>query len=177
MFTLETQRLLIVQTPLTLIETRLQHAGFSSDLPTAAGTLHVHFPAEWPGDALVIFPVMAEQLRSAPDTLPWGGVMLDRTARVAVGQISFKGLPDASGTLEVGYGVNPSFQGRGYASEATRALTEWALARPDVRRVSAECLDSNAGSVRVLERAGFSRVGERSDAEEGGTLVLWERTV
>ena len=92
-----------------------------------------------------------------------------------VGGIGCKALPDASGTVEIGYGINPSAQGRGLATEAARALTDWALTQPGVRRVTAECLETNLGSVRVLEKAGFTRVGERHDEEEGGLLILWER--
>lgn len=132
------------------------------------------FSAEWPGDALVIFPTLSEQLRDAPNSVPWGATIIDKAERTAVGQISFKSLPDASGTVEVGYGVNPSHEGRSYATEATSALVEWALTQPGVTRITAECLESNVGSVRVLEKAGFAQIGRRFD-EEGGRLILWER--
>lgn len=175
MFNLETPRLLLVGTPLHVIETRLERESFDDVVSTPDGELHVTFPAEWPGDALVVFPMLFDQLRDAPNSVPWGGTIIDKVERTAVGQISFKSLPDASGTVEVGYGVNPSYEGRGYATEATRALVGWALTQPGVTRVTAECLESNVGSVRVLEKAGFAQIGERFDEEEGGRLILWER--
>lgn len=176
MFHLETARLVLVATPLPVIETRLERD--TSTLPVEVGpeTWDVTFPAEWPGDALVIFPMLAEQLRDAPETVPWGGMLIEKATRTAIGQMGFKSLPDLSGTIELGYGVNPSAWGRGFATEAARALSAWALARQGVRRVTAECLNTNVGSVRVLDKAGFTRTGERYDEEEGGLLILWERT-
>lgn len=176
MFQLDTARLVLVGTPLHVIEARLERDTFGVPVEVGPETWDVTFPAEWPGDALVIFPMLVAQLRSAPETVPWNSTLIERATRTAIGQMGFKGLPDLSGTVELGYGVNPSAWGRGFATEAARALTEWALAQPDVRRVTAECLDTNAGSVRVLEKAGFTRTGERYDEEEGGRLILWERT-
>lgn len=175
MFKLETARLVLVETPLQVIETRLERETFIVPIEVGPETWAVTFPAEWPGDALDIFPMLAEHLRNAPDTVQWGGMLIEKATRTVVGQMGCKGPPDASGTVEIGYGINLSAWGRGFATEAARALTEWALVQPGVRRVKAECLDTNLGSVRVLEKVGFTRVGERYDEEEGGLLILWER--
>jgi RimJ/RimL family protein N-acetyltransferase len=98
--------------------------------------------------------------------------MISRSERLAVGQMGFKSPPDASGAVELGYGVNASCRNRGYATEMAQALTAWALKHPSVRRVLAECAEGNRGSIRVLEKAGFRPVGRRLDPEEG-TLLLW----
>lgn len=177
MFKLETPRYLLVQTPLHVALERLKRDAFQADVPVGDETLRVTFPPEWPGDALALFPMMAEQLREAPETTPWGGTIIDRAEQVAVGQMGFKGLPDASGMVEIGYGVNPSYQGKGCATEVAVALSDWALEQHGVTRVTAECLDDNSASIRVLEKVGFRRVGTCINAEEGGTLIVWERTL
>jgi len=69
--------------------------------------------------------------------------------------------------------VNASYQGRGYATEMAQALVAWALRQPTVRRVTAECLEDNPASIRVLEKSGFVQSGRRKDEE--GPLLLWER--
>jgi ribosomal-protein-alanine N-acetyltransferase len=99
--------------------------------------------------------------------------MIERATRVAVGQMGFKGLPVESGMIELGYGVNRSCWNRGYATEMARALVDWALGQPMVKRVTAMCLDNNAASIRVLEKTGFRRIGRRTDEE--GMLICWER--
>ncbi len=50
-----------------------------------------------------------------------------------------------------------SRRGRGYASEAIRARSEFALTGPRVHTVPAAVESSNPASIRVLEKAGFQR--------------------
>ncbi|MFD8911183.1 GNAT family N-acetyltransferase [Streptomyces sp. NPDC059575] len=73
----------------------------------------------------------------------------------AVGGIGFHGPPDTYGRVEIGYDVVPDARGHGYATEAARALTDWALGRADVHTVTATVEPENAPSQRVLTRAGF----------------------
>jgi RimJ/RimL family protein N-acetyltransferase len=81
----------------------------------------------------------------------------------AVGAMGFHGPPDKEGGAEVGYDLAENARGQGYATEALRALSEWALARDDVKFLFAAIDRDNAPSQRVIARAGFTRVGE--DAE------------
>ncbi|GAA2674106.1 GNAT family N-acetyltransferase [Streptomyces lunalinharesii] len=73
----------------------------------------------------------------------------------AVGRLLF--WPPSEGTLEIGYGIVAFRRGRGYASEATQSLAEFALTAPDVHAVSASVELSNPSSTRALEKAGFHR--------------------
>lgn len=89
---------------------------------------------------------------------------------LVIGEAGFKGLPDAAGVVEIGYGVAKSHRERGYASEAVSALCTWAFEHHNVRRVRAECLPTNAGSIGVLRSVGFRETG--SDAQ----MLRWELT-
>ena len=81
-----------------------------------------------------------------------------------VGDLCFKGLsPD--GAVEIGYGLLPEYEGQGYATEAVKAVTDWALAQPGVNTVEAETDPDNAASQRVLAKCGFLPTGEMG--EEG----------
>lgn len=95
------------------------------------------------------------------DASPWGSfVMVRRDGHEAIGTIGFKGGPDGTGTVEVGYGVCTSNQGKGFATEALVALVRLAYERgADV--VVAETDDDNVASQRVLTKAGFTRVATR----------------
>ena len=152
-------------TPLHVLRGRLEQPGFTEIVEIAGEFFNVTFPSEWPGDALVLFPRMAEALEENPDLEAWEGMVIGRATNVAVGQMGFKGPPDARRRVEIGYGINPSFEGRGYATEGVRALVAWAAEQPQVEQIVAECLESNVGSVRVLEKVGFERTGTRHDEE------------
>lgn len=90
-------------------------------------------------------------------------LVLVRDPALAIGLIGFKGSPDLSGTVEIGYGIDPDARGLGYATEAVRALRDWALAQQACRVVVACTLKDNAASIRVLEKSGFSLVQESSE--------------
>jgi len=64
---------------------------------------------------------------------------------------------DPSDLPELGYRLARDAWGRGLAGEGARALVAHALARPEVRGVTATTLVRNRGSARVLEKAGLQR--------------------
>jgi RimJ/RimL family protein N-acetyltransferase len=80
-----------------------------------------------------------------------------------VGDCGFHGVPDAHGTVEVGFGVAPAARGRGYAAEAVEALIGFALLQHGVRRVQAETTRGNTASRRTLEKAGMRLTGVSGD--------------
>lgn len=62
------------------------------------------------------------------------------------------------GVGELGYGIEPEHQGKGYASEAAKAVVERAF-RLGAHRVQATCWVKNAASAKVLKRAGLRKEG------------------
>ena len=88
------------------------------------------------------------------------------SGHLLVGYGGFKGRP-VSGACEVGYSLIESHHRRGLATEATRALVDWAFASPDVMVVAAHTLPALTASIGVLEKLGFTFVGE---GEEAGTI-------
>lgn len=91
----------------------------------------------------------------------WGMyVLVRREDGRAVGAMGFHGVPDESGRVEVGYDLVEGARGHGYATEALRALSGWALDRDEVRTVVAHVERGNRPSHNVLTRAGFRVAGE-----------------
>jgi len=65
--------------------------------------------------------------------------------------------------------VGEPFWGRGIATRAVRALTEWVFATTPVVRIYAHVFEWNPASARVLEKVGFELEGRmrRSVMKEG----------
>jgi RimJ/RimL family protein N-acetyltransferase len=78
----------------------------------------------------------------------------------AVGAMGFHGAPDEDGRAEIGYDLAEAARGNGYATEALRALSAWALARDDVHTLFATIDRDNTASQAVVTRAGWTKVGE-----------------
>ena len=66
----------------------------------------------------------------------WPRLLVRRETAEAVG-VAGVAPPTTGGVVEVGYAIYPEHEGHGYATEATSALVEWALAQPGVQRVVA----------------------------------------
>ena len=75
-----------------------------------------------------------------------------------IGELCFKGL-STDGIAEIGYGISEEYQNNGYATEAVKAVLEWAFSHPKVSSVEAETDSDNTASKRVLEKCGFAMNG------------------
>lgn len=171
MQTLLTDRLELTPITLPLVLAVLEGRR-RSDIEALAGA---ELPWAWPVRALVeqVFQASLDEVRRDPETRLWGDrLMITREApRRVVGSVVFHGRPDAQGVCEIAYGVEELSQRKGYASEALMASVAWALAQPECRVVRAETTSWHKGSMRVLEKVGMRRVGERHDPEMGDMLV------
>jgi len=105
----------------------------------------------------------------------WTCVFLleERAERTLIGLGGYKGPPDGSGCVEIGYNVAPAFRGRGIATQAAAELVRRAFADPRVASVCAHTLPEHNASVRVLEKNGFRQVGEAVD-DDVGRVWRWQ---
>ena len=96
-------------------------------------------------------------------------------AATVIGAAGFKGPPDANGEVELGYGIIPSHQRCGFATEAVRGMTKFAFEDARVRAVVGQTILSLAGSIGVLEKAGFDFDGEGNDphAPDGESVIRY----
>ncbi|MEU4984685.1 GNAT family N-acetyltransferase [Streptomyces sp. NPDC021969] len=103
----------------------------------------------------------------------WGVfVLVRREDGRAVGGMGFHGAPDEDGRVEIGYDLTEAARGNGYATEALRALSAWALAREEVTSVFATTEPENTASQAVIVRAGFLRVAAQDT--EGAEQFAYE---
>jgi ribosomal-protein-alanine N-acetyltransferase len=85
--------------------------------------------------------------------------------------VAFAGKPDHSGAVLIGYAMYPGRAGKGYATEAVRALVDWAFAQSGVRAVRALAPVWNTPAVHVAEKVGMRPVASDEDDEVGAVLV------
>jgi RimJ/RimL family protein N-acetyltransferase len=78
--------------------------------------------------------------------------------------------------IKVGYTISPGFQGRGYATEAVRALAAYAFDTLGARVVRAYASGENLPSHRVAEKIGMHLVEriERGDGDRRWFVVRYE---
>lgn len=172
---LRTQRLSLEEITLPLVEAVL--ADHPHEVERIASA---RMADRWPGRALIerAFSASIERIRADPSRRLWGDRLMIECnpagERHIVGSVVFHGAPDSHGEVEIGYGVETSRQGQGYASEAVCAMVDWALAQPEVLSVTATTFPWHTASLRVLRRAGMTPCGTR-EHDTFGDLVVYER--
>ncbi|PXM11874.1 GNAT family N-acetyltransferase [Klebsiella variicola] len=75
----------------------------------------------------------------------------------ALGDIGLRISPKNPHEADVGYALLQQAQGRGYASEALRAICDYGFSTLGVQAINAWVLSENHGSSRLLEKQGFVR--------------------
>jgi ribosomal-protein-alanine N-acetyltransferase len=112
-------------------------------------------PHPYPEGAAAAWIAGHATARASGEAFNWA--MESKALGELVGAISLDVCPsDERATL--GYWVGHAHWGQGLATAAAMAVTDWALAQ-GIKKLHAECLTSNLGSVRVLERCSFVREG------------------
>jgi [ribosomal protein S5]-alanine N-acetyltransferase len=129
-------------------------------------------------DRRMVSPDWLALVENSGPSDPWihGFIMTLRCDGRRVGRCGFTGPPGADGVAEIAYGVDPEFQGKGYATEAAMGLVEFALGDPRVRIIRAHTWPEENASTRVLTKCGFRHVGESVD-HEIGICWRWERRI
>nr|WP_307826827.1 GNAT family N-acetyltransferase [Streptomyces pactum] len=94
------------------------------------------------------------------DPRPFGNYEIRlREGGQAIGGLGFHGPVDENGSVTIGYGLVPAARGKGYASEALRAVLLFARAH-GVTRVKGDADHDNTASQRVMMAAGMQPVGQ-----------------
>jgi len=66
---------------------------------------------------------------------------------------------------DIGYELTPEQWGRGYATEAARAMVKYGFEELQLHRVSSWCIADNVASARVLEKTGLRLEGRLHENE------------
>lgn len=93
----------------------------------------------------------------------WLIVVKDKS--FGAGLAGFKGVPDAQGQVEIGYGIDPAYRDQGFTTEAVKGLIKWAFQDARCRAVIApDTKKWNVASQHVLENVGMHVYGETEQA-------------
>jgi [ribosomal protein S5]-alanine N-acetyltransferase len=124
---------------------------------------------QWPNpDYKEILPFIVQQVTEKPGLSRWNRLIVHKEEQMIIGEIGCKGEPTGQGVVEIGYGIVPAYQGYGYATEAVQEFVQWLLSLSKITKVTAECLEDNISSIRVLEKAGFRRTARKQ------SIIYWE---
>jgi len=148
-------------------------SGLSGDLSVIERQLLASVPVELIREPTVL-KFSAARLAADPDYLPWSArAILMKETREMVGHLRFHTRPDpdylrsyARDAVELGYVIFSGHRRRGYALEALTGAMNWAGTR-GARRFVATVSPNNGPSLALVAKAGFRKIGEHIDDEDG----------
>lgn len=88
---------------------------------------------------------------------PWG-IEYKEDGRL-IGTFDFVNWQPNHKSAEIGYALSKDYWGKGIATEAAKELIHFGFTKMDLVRIQAKCLVENAGSERVMEKAGMTFEG------------------
>jgi len=117
---------------------------------------------EWAGDPVVNrympYPLhdnvhqAEEWISTLGDKNEFGFCLKDTGKVIGAGSITYRAECDA---YELGYNLNRKFWGKGYATEASKAMIQWAYENMNARDFFARHANANKASGNVITKCGF----------------------
>ena len=102
--------------------------------------------------------------------IDWGITLKDETELIGMG--GAYGWNRTDRKIDLGYHILTPYWGKGYATEAARAIIGWCFENLDLHRIQADCTDGNIASEKVMLKCGFKVEGIwRESCWEHGRFV------
>jgi RimJ/RimL family protein N-acetyltransferase len=90
-----------------------------------------------------------------------------KSSNEIIGSSSFHGAPNENGMIEIGLGIDQKFQNLGFGFEALTGMWGWVCAQEGVKTLRYTVSISNLASIALVNKFGFTRVGEQLDEIDG----------
>lgn len=98
--------------------------------------------------------------REAREDLGYAFLIFDNADDRLIGGITLSGVRrGVTQSASLGYWLGRAQTGKGYMTDAVRAVIPYAFLQLRLHRIEAACMPANNASIRVLERTGFIREG------------------
>ena len=89
--------------------------------------------------------------------------IVEKVSSRVIGTICIWNLDAEKNTAELGYGLNPKYQGKGYMQEALQCVVDYGLTTMRLAVLEAYTEAENAASSKLLIKCGFTKTGEVDD--------------
>ena len=97
---------------------------------------------------------------------------IEKESKELVGSAGFHDFPNEVGMIEIGFGIVPERQNRGFGQELLLGMWKAISARNDVKVLRYTVAPDNAPSLHIINKLGFTQVGQQMDPEDGLELIF-----
>jgi ribosomal-protein-alanine N-acetyltransferase len=85
--------------------------------------------------------------------------IIDKKSNLLIGGCGIRRDDSSSSVANLGYAINPDFQGKGFASECTKLLLKFGFNELKLFVIYATCDSENIASFKVMEKCKMKKVG------------------
>ena len=90
-----------------------------------------------------------------------------KNEQIIIATTGFHDGPDVNGMIEIGFGVDKAYQGKGYGQELLHGMWGWVVNTPEVKTLRYTVSPDNLISQHIIKKLRFDLVGEQIDEEDG----------
>ncbi len=135
----------------------------------------VDYPPEWTSESRHVLELRRDQIREGADHRWLIRAAVTRRQPAMVGRVGFHAAPDADGVVEIGYEIDARHRRQGFGLECATHLIHAAEQLDCVSAIRASIAPDNEPSLRMAQKLGFQRIGERIDEIDGLEFVFERR--
>lgn len=77
-----------------------------------------------------------------------------------IGQVTAQESGEDITVRDVGWYIDPNYQGKGYATEAAKAMIDYMFREVGINGISSGAVKDNIASCKMFEKLGFNKIGE-----------------
>ena len=125
---------------------------------------YTHWSDRSPEDVQSFVQMFLDQQPARPRLKYQLAVVLKASGQL-IGNCGIRLQEDEAHQADIGYELSPQHWGRGYATEAARAIVRFGFTELNVHRIWAWCIAENTASARVLEKLGMQLEGRLRETE------------
>lgn len=100
---------------------------------------------------------------------------INKSTNEVIGSAGFHDFPNEDGMIEIGFGIVPEMQNKGFGKELLIGMWKMICKRTDVKVLRYTVAPDNAPSMHIINKLGFEKVGEQIDPEDGLELIYEQK--
>ena len=114
------------------------------------------------------------------ESLPYVLAIESKQTGELIGDTGINEVEGTKNEIEIGYTICKKYSGQGLATEAVKAMTDFAFSKFDAEIIYGRVMHGNEASVRVIEKNGYEFVKEEFGAEDdpyGNGMLIYKKAV
>jgi len=132
-----------------------------------SGKKHANNKEHWAWKTQEKFYKSKVDKASNPDVFRWSIFLkreyTDSNKEEIIGQVTAQENGEDITVRDVGWYIDPKYQGKGYATEAAKAMIDYMFKEVEIEKIISGAVKENIASCKIFEKLGFNKISEEKE--------------